>query len=74
MTEKDLREVRSIVGSEKVFLVPGIGAQEGDLDKLSAAGENVLVNVSRDIIYSIDPRGRAEEYSRRMRKAFPQLR
>jgi len=73
VTEKDLREVRSIVGPEKVFLIPGIGAQEGDLDKLSAAGENLLVNVSRDIIYSEDPRGRAQEYRRRTKEALPQL-
>jgi len=73
VTKDDLREVRSIVGPEKVFLIPGIGTQRGDLDKLTAAGENVLVNVSRDIIYSEDPRQRAEGYRRRMQEAFPQL-
>ena len=74
VTEKDLQDVRSIVGNEKVFLIPGIGTQKGDLDKLSVAGENVLVNVSRDIIYSENPRRRAEEYCRRMWEAFPRLR
>jgi len=73
VTKDDLRRVRSIIGPEKLFLVPGIGSQRGDLNKLSAAGENVLVNISRDIIYSEDPRRRAEEYCRRMREAFPQL-
>jgi len=73
VTEKELREVRAIIGPEKVFLIPGIGAQEGDLGKLLAAGENILINVSRDIIYTKDPRRRARESCQRLREAFPQL-
>jgi len=73
VTEKDLLEIRSIVGPEKVFLIPGIGMQKGDINKLSAAGENVLINVSRDIIYAENPRRRAEEYRQRLREAFPQI-
>ncbi len=73
VTEKDLREVRSIVGLDRVFLIPGIGTQKGDLDKLLAAGGNVLVNVSRDIIYSKDPQNRAREYCTRLRDVFPEL-
>ncbi|MCJ7631718.1 orotidine-5'-phosphate decarboxylase [Candidatus Bathyarchaeota archaeon] len=72
VTEKDLREVRSIVGPDRVFLIPGIGTQKGDLDKLLAAGGNVLVNVSRDIIYSKDPQNRAREYCTRLRDVFPE--
>jgi uridine monophosphate synthetase len=74
VTQKDLREVRGIVGPEKVFLIPGLGTQKGDPDKLSAAGENLLVNVSRDIIYSEEPRRQAEEYCRRIREAFRRIR
>jgi orotidine-5'-phosphate decarboxylase len=67
VTLKNLLEVRSIVGPDKVFLVPGIGTQKGNVDKLSGAGENIIVNVSRDIIYSEDPRRRAEEYCQMLR-------
>jgi orotidine-5'-phosphate decarboxylase len=72
VTEKDLREVRSIVGLNRVFLIPGIGTQKGDLEKLLAAGGNIMVNVSRDIIYSKDPQHRAREYFTRLRDVFPE--
>jgi uridine monophosphate synthetase len=70
ITEKDIREVRSIVGPNKVFLIPGIGTQRGDLAKLVAAGRNILVNVSRDIIYSQNPSRQAQEYCTKMRDIF----
>ena len=70
VTEKDIRLIRSIVGPDKVFLIPGIGVQGGDLGKLAAAGKNILVNASRDIIYSDDPGRRAEEYRQRIRGAL----
>ena len=69
VTADDIRRIRAIVGPERVLLVPGLGTQKGDFDKLRAAGENVLVNVSRDIIYSDDPRRRAEEYRQRITTA-----
>jgi orotidine-5'-phosphate decarboxylase len=63
VTENDVKIIRKIAGSDKVLLVPGIGAQKGDLQKmLMAAGENVLINVGRDIIYSRNPKQRAREY------------
>ena len=67
VTSRDLKEVRNIVGPEKVFLIPGIGTQKGDLDKLSAAGNNLLVNVSRDVIYSKNPSLQAEAYCNKLR-------
>jgi orotidine-5'-phosphate decarboxylase len=67
VTSRDLKEVRNIVGPEKVFLIPGIGTQKGDLDKLSAAGNNLLVNVSRDVIYSKNPGLQAEAYRNKLR-------
>ena len=73
VTGKELREVRAVVGPEKVFLIPGIGTQKGDLDKLSEAGRNILVSISRDIIYSEDPRRWAEEYCRRIWEASPKI-
>jgi orotidine 5'-phosphate decarboxylase subfamily 2 len=60
----DIRNIRELVGKDKVFLVPGIGTQKGDAKKvLEAAGENVLINVGRDIIYSENPKLKAEHYS-----------
>jgi len=63
VTEKDIKSIRRIVGPDKVFLIPGIGAQKGDVRKvLKAAGENILINVGRDIIYSENPKSKAEVY------------
>lgn len=64
VTEEEMRLVRSIVGDDVVFLVPGIGTQKGDSKKVfRAAGSNVLINISRDIIYSNNPRKKAEYYN-----------
>jgi len=73
VTSRDLKEVRNIVGPDKVFLIPGIGTQKGELDKLSAAGNNLLVNVSRDIIYSKNPELQAEIYSNKLRKLLKRV-
>lgn len=63
VTEDDIKNVRKIVGEEKVFLTPGIGTQGGDLGKIiRAGGRNLLINIGREIIYSPNPRKRAEEY------------
>ncbi|MEM2094176.1 MAG: orotidine-5'-phosphate decarboxylase [Candidatus Bathyarchaeia archaeon] len=70
VTKKDMKVVRDIIGAEKLILVPGIGYQEGNLEIVKAAAENVLVNVSRDIIYSKDPGRKAEEYCARLRSIF----
>ena len=55
-----LENVRSIVGDHVSFLIPGVGAQGGDLEKSVTAGRNsaremFLVNSSREIIYADDP-------------------
>lgn len=54
---EELAEVRAIVGDEMVFLVPGIGAQGGDLEKslhagLNSKGEGLIISSSRGIIYA----------------------
>ena len=53
----ELAEVRKAAGDEMVFLVPGIGAQGGDVEATVRAGANsqgkgIIVNSSRDIIYA----------------------
>lgn len=56
-----LHEIRKVTGDKTVFLVPGIGAQGGDLEKVLKAGLNsdskgLVINSSRAIIYSDNPR------------------
>ncbi|MCB1314360.1 MAG: orotidine-5'-phosphate decarboxylase [Leptospiraceae bacterium] len=47
------------------FLVPGIGAQGGDLERvLRAAGNNVLINVGRAIMYTADHRSSVPDRAR----------
>jgi orotidine-5'-phosphate decarboxylase len=52
----ELRDVRQIVG-DRLMLVPGIGAQGGDLDAavraaLRADGRGVIIPISRDILFA----------------------
>lgn len=63
VTEEEIRTIRTECGDDKVFLVPGVGAQRGDPEKvIRAGGKHILINVGRDIIYSDNPRNRAEYY------------
>jgi len=53
----ELGAVRSEVGPDMLVLVPGVGAQGGDLGKVLELGTNekgsgVLINVSRDIMFA----------------------
>ncbi|MBI5127001.1 orotidine-5'-phosphate decarboxylase [Candidatus Roizmanbacteria bacterium] len=62
----ELKEVRKIVGSDMTFLVPGIGAQGGDLRATLKAGLNkkgsgLIINSSRGIIFAQNPRNEAEK-------------
>ena len=59
----ELKEVRKIVG-DMTLLVPGIGAQGGDLEATLRAGLNsknqgVIINSSRGIIFAKNPRDEA---------------
>ncbi|RPG64613.1 MAG: orotidine-5'-phosphate decarboxylase [Flammeovirgaceae bacterium TMED290] len=53
--DADLFNIRKII-PDSFILIPGVGAQGGDLKKISNAGMNkncgIMVNVSRSIIYS----------------------
>lgn len=62
---KELSEVREIAG-DITFLVPGIGVQGGDVCKTVRAGLNskkagMIINSSRAIIFSSNPRAQAEK-------------
>ncbi|OGK17125.1 orotidine 5'-phosphate decarboxylase [Candidatus Roizmanbacteria bacterium RIFCSPHIGHO2_01_FULL_39_12c] len=62
---KELKEIRKITG-ERTILIPGIGAQGGDVEKTVKAGLNskkkgIIVNSSRGIIFSENPRTEAKK-------------
>lgn len=62
---EQLKEIRSIV-KDMFFLVPGIGAQGGDLEKTLKAGltknkSGLIINSSRGIIFSENPRKEAKK-------------
>lgn len=53
----EMAEVRQLVGDEMVLLVPGLGAQGGDMAAAieagkNAAGRGMIINSSRDILYA----------------------
>ncbi len=63
---EELKEVRKIVGQEMCFLVPGIGAQGGDLEATLKAGLNkkktgLIINSSRGIIFAENSRDEAKK-------------
>ena len=68
----DIQRVRKLA-PEHFFLVPGIGAQGGDLDVVSEAGINahtgLLVNASRSILYASN----GEDFAEKARAAALEL-
>ena len=61
----ELQEVRKIVG-DMTLLIPGIGAQGGDLeatlkDGLNSKKQGLIINSSRGIIFAKNPRQEAEK-------------
>lgn len=62
---EEMAEIRQIMG-EMTFLVPGIGAQGGDIQKAVEAGQNtqgrgMIINSARGIIFNNDPAQAAQE-------------
>ncbi len=62
---QELKRVRGIVG-DMWLLVPGIGAQGGDLEQVMLAGltkdkQGLLISASRSIIFSDNPREEAKK-------------
>ena len=71
----ELAEVRSVVGTQVPFLVPGIGAQGGDVEAAVKAGRTpdgrgLLVNSSRGILYA----GKGDDFADAARAAARTLR
>ena len=62
---EELTEIRKIAG-DMTFLIPGIGAQGGDLEKTVQAGLNsmkkgMIINAGRSIIFADNPKMEAEK-------------
>ena len=69
---EEMKKVREITG-DMTFLVPGIGAQGGDLEGVMRAGLNseglgLIINSSRGIIFAADPRAEAQKLCEEIRK------
>ena len=63
---EELASVRTLVGDDIPILIPGIGAQGGDLEKTVKAGKNrrgggMVINSSRGIIFASDPGAEAKK-------------
>jgi uridine monophosphate synthetase len=72
-----LRVVREMA-PQMWILLPGVGAQEGDLEAALAAGldeqrSGIIVSASRSIIYADDPRAAAQELCDRINTARANL-
>ncbi|HUT80922.1 MAG TPA: orotidine 5'-phosphate decarboxylase / HUMPS family protein [Candidatus Bathyarchaeia archaeon] len=64
VTELDIQKIRKLAGNDPVMLIPGIGKQQGDLNKVIVhGGKNILLNVSRDILYSNNIKEAAIRYN-----------
>lgn len=71
---EEIRRVKDIIGSPLV-LVPGIGAQGGDLlPILRTYGDHTIANVGRAILYAEDPAAEARQYQRMITDLREQLR
>lgn len=64
-----LKDIRTLA-PENFFLVPGIGAQGGDLEAVIRNGKNsdggLLINSSRGIIFSENPKDAAQKLQQKM--------
>jgi orotidine 5'-phosphate decarboxylase subfamily 2 len=69
---EEMKKIREIAG-EMTFLVPGIGAQGGDVNAVLEAGLNgeglgLIINSSRGIIFSDNPKEEARKLCEEIRK------
>ena len=65
-----IKEIRSVAG-QVPFLVPGVGAQGGNLDTvLTNAGSEILINAGRDLLYATNSRDRVHAEVSRVARAM----
>jgi len=73
VTVDEIKAIRKAAGNDKIFLVPGVGTQKGDPEKVIESGGNILINVSRDVDYAELPGKRAREYTELFRSLGAKL-
>ena len=61
-SENEIKKIRQMMGEEKVMLVPGIGAQGGEIESVLKNGGKTLINVGRSVIYGKNPEEKAKFY------------
>lgn len=74
---KELKEIRAIVG-DMLFLIPGLGAQGGDLQQAVQFGKNssnegIILNFSRSIIYASVAKDFANKAREQVEKLHEQI-
>ncbi len=72
---EEMKKIRSLVG-DMTFLVPGVGAQGGTVGDVMKSGLNkeglgLIINSSRGIIFSENPREEAKKLCEEIRKFSP---
>ena len=71
---QEMKEIRKIVGDEMVFLVPGIGAQGGDVREVmthgvNSQGKGLILNAGRSILFA----SKGEDFAEAAGKAAEKL-
>ncbi|MFA4967961.1 MAG: orotidine-5'-phosphate decarboxylase [Candidatus Margulisiibacteriota bacterium] len=65
---EELKQIQKITGDMPI-LIPGVGAQGGDLENsVKYGGKRGIINASRSIIYAKDPRKEAEKLRNEINK------
>ena len=72
---EEMKKIREIAG-DMTFLAPGIGAQGGDMKAvleagLNSEGQGLIINSSRGIIFSENPKEEARKLCEEIRKFSP---
>jgi len=70
VTEDEISAIVNACGRDKFLLSPGVGAQQGDYEKIIRNwGENLVINVGRGIMNSPNPAVAAEEWNLKFNEA-----
>jgi orotidine-5'-phosphate decarboxylase len=69
---EEMKKIRDLIG-DMTFLVPGVGAQGGDVKSvlkagLNSAGLGLIINSSRGIIFAENPKEEAKKLRDEIRK------
>ena len=69
---EEMKKISALVGDMK-FLVPGVGTQGGSVEEVMRAGLNkeklgLIINSSRSIIFSENPKFEAQKLCEEIRK------